>query len=284
VRRFSKSSNPLKTVLRRRKRGAFVILLAWCLTVNAGAQTDSAGFISVVGRDLSTSWREAGRFFTAPLHFTESDWLLTGSIIGGTAVLFTADPSIRTVALRNQSADGGHVADAIQHYGEPVYGLGLAGGLYIAGFAAKNSSLRTTGVMIVESMAFAGITTTVLKTVAGRSRPYLEEGQYRFRGMQFNTDHTSLPSGHATVAFSISSVLAERLHNMYASVGLYALAAGVMGARIYNDEHWFSDTFLGAAIGTISGIAVARYHEEDDHAVSVSLLPIGDRIGISLNF
>ena len=262
-----------------------ILMLALsCVAGSAKAQEDSTSLEAIVKADLSTSWQHAGTFFTAPLHFNQTDWFITGSILGGTALLFTADPSVRTFAQRNRSDGGDNVSNVIQGYGQPVYGVGVAAGLYIGGCALKNSGMRTTAVMILESMAFAGITTTVIKTLAGRSRPYLEEGQYRFSGMQFNTDHTSLPSGHSTVAFSISSVLAERLHNVYASVGLYSLAAAVMGARIYNDEHWLSDTFLGAAIGTASGIAVAHYHEKSTDEVSVSIIPMGDRIGIYVVF
>ena len=248
------------------------------------AQEDTSSVKTIVTNDIVDVWHHAGSFFFAPLHFDEKDWIITGSIVGGTVLLFTSDHAIRDIALRNQSSQADNVFNIGQQYGSPFYGLALGAGLYVGGLALKQSDIRTTGVMLYESLGFAGLTTTILKTLIGRSRPYVGEGEYRFHCLQFNTEHTSLPSGHATVAFSVSSVLAERIHNVYATIGLYSLASLTVGARVYNDEHWFSDTFLGAAIGTVSGLAVAGFHEQKNDGISISIVPSIDRIGICLAF
>ena len=41
------------------------------------------------------------------------------------------------------------------------------------------------------------------------------------------------------------------------TAGLYALAGVTAWSRVYHDNHWFSDTFLGAALGTSVGLAVS---------------------------
>jgi membrane-associated phospholipid phosphatase len=130
--------------------------------------------------------------------------------------------------------------------------------------AFNNSSVRVTGRMTFEALLFSGATTLVLKSVIGRSRPYTNEGTHKFNWFQFvNNDNQSLPSGHTTVAFAVSSVLAARIQNVFATIGLYGLAALTAGARIYEDQHWLSDTFLGAAIGGFIGNAVAHLHDGD---------------------
>ena len=261
-----------------------VILFLAFLSTRTFAQEDTSSVKTIVTNDIVDVWHDAGSFFSAPLHFDEKEWIITGSIVGGTVILFTSDHAIRDIALRNQSSQAGNVFNIGQQYGSPIYGLALGAGLYVGGLVLKQSDIRTTGVMLYECLGFAGLTTTVLKTLIGRSRPYVGEGEYRFHGLQFNTEHTSLPSGHATVAFSVSSILAERIHNVYATIGLYSLATLTVGARVYNDEHWFSDTFLGAAIGTVSGFAVARLHEQKNDGISLSIVPSIDRIGICLAF
>jgi len=248
------------------------------------AQEDSSSITTIVSNDVVDVWHHTGSFFSAPLHFSEKDWIITGSIVGGTVLLFISDHAIRDIAQRNQTSQADKIFSIGEQYGSPIYGLALGAGLYAGGLALKQSDIRTTGVMLYESLGFAGLTTTVLKALVGRSRPYVGEGEYRFHGLQFNTEHTSLPSGHVTVAFSVSSVLAERIHNVYATIGLYSLASLTVGARVYNDEHWFSDTFLGAAIGTVSGLAVARFHEQKNDGLSISIVPSIDRIGICLAF
>jgi membrane-associated phospholipid phosphatase len=74
----------------------------------------------------------------------------------------------------------------------------------------------------------------------------MNEGNVRFHWLQFSDKYLSFPSGYSKVAFALSSVLSERIHNTAVSIGLYSLAGMTALARVYHDEHWFSDVFLGA--------------------------------------
>jgi len=66
--------------------------------------------------------------------------------------------------------------------------------------------------------------------------------------------NNSFPSGHTATAF----VAAEFLHQEYKdksifiSLGGYAVASLVGGARVTNNKHWVSDVVTGAGIGIIS--------------------------------
>ena len=82
--------------------------------------------------------------------------------------------------------------------------------------------------MVIESVFYAGVITSILKSLIGRSRPYTNDGSHFYKPIQFNTSHTALPSGHSTVAFAISTVLSKRIHNTYASIGLYSLATFII--------------------------------------------------------
>jgi len=75
---------------------------------------------------------------------------------------------------------------------------------------------------------------------------------------QFNTDLTSFPSGHATLAFAVSSAMANYLNNIYWKIGWYSIATLVGTARIYHDKHWLSDVVIGSAIGYFIGDYVSR--------------------------
>ncbi|MBI3365600.1 MAG: phosphatase PAP2 family protein [Ignavibacteriae bacterium] len=256
-----------------------VFSVLWC--VHTSAQQDSSGY-SIVRSDASLFVHDAGNFFTAPLHFDREDWMLTGVAIGGTIFLSTVDESARSLALRNQSHVGNSLASFGTEFGREQYPLLGSAGLYITGLTFKSTSIRETGLMLFESIAFAGLTTLAIKSLVGRSRPFLDEGSYTFRGIQFQNEHLSFPSGHATVGFAISSLLAARIKNVYATAALYSAAAITAFSRVYNDEHWLSDVFFGAVIGTASGMAVSRYHDaaRGDFSVRVVPLPGGMKVTI----
>jgi membrane-associated phospholipid phosphatase len=112
----------------------------------------------------------------------------------------------------------------------------------------------------------------------------MNEGNGTFRAFQFKSGTTSLPSGHTTVAFAMSSVLSARIHNTAVSVGLYSLASLTALGRVYHNVHWFSDTFLGAAIGTVAGTAIVDFNEKEfSHSTAqVYLVPNG--IALALLF
>ncbi len=239
-----------------------------------------------MGSDITTGWYDAGTVFSSPARFTTTQWLATGGVVAGTAILFTADQSIRNLAQRNQSSVGSSFANIGTDYGNTVTGGVIGAAIYLGGLAANSESVRVTGRMTLESLIFAGGITLVLKSIIGRSRPYTGEGPDKVNGFQFNTDNTSLPSGHTTVAFAVSSALAARIQNTYATIGLYGLATLTMGARVYQDQHWFSDTFLGAAIGTAIGNAVAGLHGGGDANTSQSfrITPSLNGLGFAYNF
>ena len=242
------------------------------------AGTDS--LVSATGSpsDARLALGTAEKVFTAPLHFKSEQWIATGAIVGGTALLFAVDEPIRSFAQRNQSQFGDDAAAVGNFYGGTLNALVTSGAIYVGGLAFHDKGVRVTGLMLLESLTIAGVITSGVKVLAGRSRPYSEGGAGRFRGFQFRNESMSLPSGHSTVAFALSTVLAGRIRSTPATVGLYSLAALTAAARVYTDEHWVSDTFLGAAIGTVVGNAVIHLNEESETTgLRLTPLPAGLR-------
>jgi membrane-associated phospholipid phosphatase len=77
----------------------------------------------------------------------------------------------------------------------------------------------------------------------------------------FQEANVSFPSGHTATAFAISTVLANRIDNPIATVALYGLAGFTGYQRIYDNKHWFSDVFVGAAIGYFIGSSIVNSEE-----------------------
>jgi len=114
-----------------------------------------------------------------------------------------------------------------------------------------------------EAVGYAGIITSVTKSLAGRSRPYNQEGKARFRPVDFNAGHTSFPSGHSTVSFAVSTVLANNTDNMFLKIFYFSASSLVACARIYHNDHWVSDAITGSLIGYFAGNYVSNRDYEN---------------------
>ncbi|HTK81842.1 MAG TPA: phosphatase PAP2 family protein [Bacteroidota bacterium] len=251
-------------------------------TASCISSSDSPGQRSgsVIADDASIVWKDLGMVFTAPLHFDECAWLRAGVVGGGTLLLLPVDHSARTLAQRNQSGLNDDLGEVGRVYGSGLFAFGLSGGVYLGGLAGGNEDLRTTGRMMFESVAFTGVTVVVLKSVTGRSRPYTDEGNLRFRPFQYQDDYVSLPSGHSALSFALSTVLSRRIHNTYVSLALYSVSTLSAISRVYEDGHWLSDTFLGAAIGTAIGLSVTGLHDDEGRHASVKIVPGANGISV----
>lgn len=254
-------------------------------------RTDSSATVSppdssfMLWRDL----KSAGRDMSAV--YSRSSWTDIGYIAGGATglvalcVLTHTDNTVRDLAQRNQSKFGADFFPVVNEIGHTNTGAGLGAALYLGGWALGSEDIRITGRLMFESLLLAGTTTTILKGVIGRARPYTNLGDATFRPFSFKDDFYALPSGHSTVAFTMASVLSERVGNTYASIGFYTIAFSAAAARIYLDKHWLSDVLIGGTIGTLSGMAVVRAEESLHNQRSSTqwyILPTLNGVQISL--
>jgi membrane-associated phospholipid phosphatase len=195
------------------------------------------------------------------------------------------DNNLRDIVRRNQTGTLDNITKIGQYYGEVVPAVSLSAGIYAAGLIFEERSVSLTGRLLGESLLYAGTIDVLLKVLFSRSRPYNNKGNTDFGNYNFDNDYYSLPSGHTTVAFTLSTVLAERIDNIYATIGLYGLAALTAYQRIYSDNHWFSDTVLGAAIGIVISKTVVKLNTSDPFEGNIpviSILPV--KGGYSLRF
>jgi membrane-associated phospholipid phosphatase len=190
--------------------------------------------------------------------------------IGGSALIslaaMSADQQVQDFSLRNTSKFTSDYIDFVDNYGLKTSAAVFSGGTYLYGLIAGDEYVRVTGRMVGESILLAGAVTGSLKIILGRARPTNQDDNYNFQYFEFDDDFNSFPSGHTTIAFAISSVIAGRIDRWWAYVGAYGLSASTAYARMYKNRHWFSDVVLGAAIGTLSGLAVLNAQEKPDNS------------------
>lgn len=80
---------------------------------------------------------------------------------------------------------------------------------------------------------------------------YFEEGALRLIDGLEQHKHRSFPSGHTTAAFALYGLLAFWINKRWASVGLFAIAVLVGYSRMYLNQHFLVDVFVGSILGTL---------------------------------
>jgi membrane-associated phospholipid phosphatase len=199
-----------------------------------------------------------------------SAWIAGGTVVGAAALMF-ADPGI-TEEFRDPGPQGSrflnHAASGFDWVGDPGTVI-LAAAMYGSGRLTHHPVLAELGLRSAEALLISGAATGLIKGVAGRDRPFLNDRDADdfhagagFRG----AGHTSFPSGHATAALAVASVVASESSYRWPGAArfirpaVYGLATSVALARIYGAHHWASDVVAGAGVGTLTGISVVRYH------------------------
>lgn len=145
-----------------------------------------------------------------------------------------------------------------------------AGAIWLDGRLFHDSTRARLGGRALEALALSGTITGGIKGLAGRARPFADPSgpaSWAFARGIHDERYQSFPSAHATAAFAFASSITAQLDRdrsplaRWAGPVLYSLAAVTAFARTYNDEHWASDVVAGAAVGTLSGLAVVRWHD-----------------------
>ncbi len=246
---------------------ALIFFLIFSVVLHAQSQS----YFETVGKDFSTFLNSGKNLVGSPFE-NSSNFLRDASLtLAGTAVLFFADNSVRDFALRNQSELNGNIFSADKFYGN-IYSIGLSVSIYGYGLLARDSKIRKTGLQAMTAVFYAGLATTLIKSVLGRHRPYLNDGNKKFSPFSIDNDFLSLPSGHTTVAFALSTVMANAYNNFAWQTFWYSIAGLTAASRIYHDRHWVSDVFLGAVIG-YSTAKVIIGEKENPSNVNLGITP-----------
>lgn len=243
------------------------------------AQTDS-----IVISDFKDALQIGGDYYTAPLRYNSKDWITFSSVIGLTAVASIADKEIKYFSQNNKGEFGDAIFSIDKYYYVEFVGASIIA-LYGYGLAAENNKIRKLSVKLAEATLLSTSITVLTKVIVGRGRPYKQESQYFFNPFTFDNDYNSFPSGHTTLAFAYSTVMANELDNVFWKIGWYSLAGLVGYARIYHNQHWFSDVLMGAAIGYFSGEFVSNHkHNAAPNDVSFNLYPLPMGLAMQIVF
>jgi membrane-associated phospholipid phosphatase len=204
---------------------------------------------------------------------------MTGGLIAGTVALFIID-DLNNEFMNIDIPPFPEVMKIDRFYGTVLSAGLIGGGLYLGGLISELEKLRETGLMVFEASFITGVVTGLGKFIFGRARPFTGEGKLSFHPFNFKygNKYFSLPSGHSSLSFTVSTIIASKFDNSLLKAIIFTPAVLTAFARVYNNQHWFSDIFLGSAIGYLIGKAVANLHSKEN--ISTIIFPQGFRINV----
>lgn len=186
--------------------------------------------------------------YSAPARWDGRDWLILGGLIAGTSALTFIDQPVRNFwqSHDNRFLDG--VERVGYYYGKPYSALVVTGGFYLSGMVFKSAWAKETGLILGTSIFSSSVLMGIMKNAAGRRRPAPGVNNMEFKPFDESPAYHAFPSGHASVAFGLSVVLARRVDSLPLKIFFYSLAGSTVVSRMYSDNHWASDIAFGGML------------------------------------
>lgn len=245
----------------------FQTVLGGQCTVQAGSSDSTLAERSILATaagDGQTILKAAGHLFSAPARWGVSDWGFAAGTVAVTAGSSLLDTRAMDMMDRNRTAGVDRAEKVVVHYGAAGTMVALTGGTYVAGLIFHDRWIRETALLTGSALLVSGTVSTLCKMAVGRARPYMSLGNHYILPLTAKENFFSFPSGHTVVAFSVSTVLAERIGNPWASGVLYSMAGAVALSRLYTYDHWLSDVVFAAIVSTVISRSLVRWYEGDN--------------------
>ncbi len=198
----------------------------------------------------------------------------------GTAlVIFTlADDGLSGSAGEAKSHNNGPFLNTANELGNWKFVMPAAAAVFGASLLTDDVRFQDAAFTSVESAVYTGTLVAVLKGLAGRARPRQLEGPYDFDPL---SGQNSFPSGHTSLAFSLVTPWVVYYPGPV-TYALFGLTTGTAVARVVRGDHWSSDVVAGAAIGILTGYALANRHERHPDGPDISPVLYPNGAGLSL--
>lgn len=202
---------------------------------------------------LRRHWRRA---WQRTISYLRRHWKpLTGALILSLLALFYTFPhDPEWSRLIRGNGEHQKLAKGIGAWGNVAqYNVLIVLVIWLCGEIWKSNYLRRLAMMTVVATILAGVFCNAFRFSLGRPRPFTGEPCMAFHGPQPKARFHGFPSGHVSTAFGTAVPVLIALPEVGVPVTLFA--AGMSWARMCDRQHYPSDVWVGAWIGTLFGIA-----------------------------
>jgi len=287
-----------------RKTAAVLLLLslgsAQALALRPGADlqegeaaAESPAERREIPRYVSRFFKDEAEMWSAPFRLDWKNFAVFSAVMVGSGILVANDEGIyenfKLYQERHPWVDD--FSPAVTMLGDWGVDCGIAGLFFLGGVAFRDRRAKNTGLMAWEALLHSGLLVQVVKHVAGRQRPSVENGiDYwhgpaaffkRYRDGGAFSRYDSFFSGHTVSAWSLATVIAENYWDRpWVPIACYGLATLAGLSRLTEDTHWLSDVFLGAVVGFAVGKMVVR-NQRRRLQLAPSLSPSGASLALS---
>ena len=214
-------------------------------------------------QDSDVSWRKLPKrvlrdqkdIWLFPLQLAHGHYLLpTLAVVGTTAGLIAADPHVMPY-FRSHSSNLDDVNDVFDGNITTAVTAVAPLSLLLIGYARHDSYAVKTSLLAGEAFLNGAIVDLALKEITQRIRPSGVMPGSPFNDTFFRGG-SSFPSGHATGAFAVATVIARRYKTRrWVPWAAYGIATAISLSRVTTRNHFPADVFLGATLG----YAIARF-------------------------
>ena len=204
---------------------------------------------------------------TTPVRLTPKGTAFTGLTLLGTLFLLNEDEEFLQDIADSSSESADDVFERFRVLGRNI--PETTAGLYLLGYFLDNRNLKSNSLESFEAVAITALMTAGSGYVIGHKGPDDSTNSGDFE--PFNK-YRSMPDMNSSLIFSVASVFAYEKQFLEAML-YYGIAAGTAYSRLYYQEAWPSDVFLGSVLGAAIGRTVAARSRKGGES-NFSLVPV----------
>jgi len=222
----------------------------------APQKPQSNSFVSSLGTAVKTIGQDELHIIKSPFSLNTTTMKWNALVVGATGILIANDESVAHQVSPSWHDTSINISNA------GVYGLGAtAGGIFLTGLLTHNEHATDTGIRSAEASIDSVLLYAALKAILARQRPYTGQGEGKF--FSGNWTAGSFPSGHATLAWTLATVVAREYPNWPVRLLMYGVATAVSTTRVTGGVHFPSDVFAGSVIGFGVGTFVVHKDRQE---------------------
>ncbi len=209
---------------------------------------------------------------SSPMRLTPKGTAITGLTLLGTLFLITKDEEYLSDIADSRDENSDDIFERLRVLGRNV--PSTAAGMYLLGYFLDSKSLKSSSLESLEAVAITALITAGSGYAIGHKGPDDSVNSNDFE--PFNK-YRSMPDMDSSLIFSVAGVFAYDKHFLEAML-YYGIAAGTAYSRLYFQDAWPSDVFLGSILGTVIGRTVAARSRNGGES-NFTLLPVLEHNG-----